>query len=242
MRQGMFKKAFRNIIRASEEGHRIDEAVLRLLDSVKHVDSLLDIGCADGSKTMAYAELAGVAAEAIKGVEGQEKYRMQAADKFEAFPLDIEKEKLPFEDESFGLVVCNQVLEHLKNIFLPLSEMDRVLKVKGYLLIGIPNLAALHNRFLLMFGRQPLCNFITGPHIRCFAHRDFLKFIETNNNFEVIKVSSALLYPFPYPLNDWLGRSLHGLSAYTFYLLLKKKHDPSTCGWDIRNVGDTLLV
>ncbi len=45
------------------------------------------------------------------------------------------------------------ILEHPKNIFLKLSEMDSVLKIGGHLIIRIPKLAALHNRFFSLFGR-----------------------------------------------------------------------------------------
>lgn len=122
----VIKNIFRKVIGADEEGRRVHEAVMRLLRSVPRASSLVDIGCADGAKAMAYAKLVGVAVDKVKGVEAQECYRVQAAEKFEVYPIDIEREKLPFGDEAFDLIVCNQVLEHLKNIFLPLSEMDKI--------------------------------------------------------------------------------------------------------------------
>ncbi len=237
----VINKIFKKVIGADGESQRLHEALLRLLRSAPNAGSLLDIGCADGAKTLAYAGVLGVAATKIKGVEAQERYRLQAAEKFEVYPADLEREKLPFEDESFDVVICNQVLEHLKNIFLPLSEMDRVLATGGRLVIGIPNLAALHNRFLLLFGRQPLCNTITGPHIRCFTHRAFIDFLATNPNLDLEGTAAATLYPFPVPLVDWLARFFPGLSASTFYLLRKKKHDPAACGWNLPGIGDTLL-
>jgi SAM-dependent methyltransferase len=178
----------------------------------------------------------------IKGVEGLECHRNKASEKFAVYRMDVEKEALPFPDESFDLIVCNQVLEHLKNIFLPLSEMDRVMKIGGHLLIGIPNLAALHNRLLLFLGRQPLCNAVTGPHIRCFTHRDFLKFLRTNTNFALIGISSAVLYPFPVPVGGWLGRAFPSLASFTFYLQRKTQHEPNQCAWNRSSIGDTLLT
>ena len=242
MHLSWLRNLVRKAMRSEEEGRRTHEAVVRLLRSVPKAGSLLDIGCAEGLKTMAYAGLLGLPPEKVKGVEPQERYRLKAAGKFEAYTVDIEKQPLPFTDESFDVIVCNQVLEHLKNIFLPLSEMDRVLRTGGYLLIGIPNLAALHNRFLLLFGRQPKCNDMRGPHIRCFTHRAFLDFLALNPNFELAGTGSATLYPFPFPLVDWLGRLLPGPAAYTFYLLRKKKHDAAACGWNLPAAGDTLLV
>jgi hypothetical protein len=119
--------------------------------------------------------------------------------------------------------------------------MDRTLKNGGCLIIGIPNLSGLYNRLLLLAGAQPLCSHITGPHVRAFAHRPFAKFLKSNSNFQLIKTDSATLYPLPYPLVDWLGGLFPGLAAFTFYLLRKKKHEPSACAWELESIGDTFL-
>ncbi len=112
--------------------------------------------------------------------------------------------------------------------------MDRVLGIGGYLIIGIPNLAALHNRFFILFGKQPMCNIIMGPHVRCFTHKGFLKFIKQNTNFKLQSISAATFYPFPYPVVQHCAKYFPGLSSYTFYLLKKIKHNPDNCGWCIK--------
>jgi len=241
MKKGIIRDIVRKALGADQEGRRVHEAVLRLLRRIGRAESLLDVGCAEGGKAPLYAEALSVPLGRVVGVEGNRAYCQLAAPKFRVECLDFEREKLPFADESFEVVVCNQVLEHLKNIFLPLAEMDRVVKTGGWLLIGIPNLAALHNRALLLAGRQPLCNNITGPHIRCFTHSAFTKFLRANPNFELAATESSTLYPFPYPFVDFLGRKLPGLAASTFYLLKKKKHVPAACGWNLSVIGDTLL-
>ncbi|PKM98696.1 MAG: hypothetical protein CVU79_02235 [Elusimicrobia bacterium HGW-Elusimicrobia-3] len=241
MKKGLLRDLLRKAVRADQEGLRVHEAVMRLLRRIGRADSLLDVGCAEGGKAPLYADALSIPPGGVTGVEGNKAHCLQASSKFKAECVDFEREKLPFADESFEVVVCNQVLEHLKNIFLPLAEMDRVVKTGGWLVIGIPNLAALHNRVLMLAGRQPLCNNITGPHIRCFTHSAFSDFLRTNHNFEIAAVESATLYPLPYPLVDLLGRNLHGLAASTFYLLKKKKHAPEGCGWNLSNIGDTLL-
>ena len=119
--------------------------------------------------------------------------------------------------------------------------MDRVVKAGGYLLIGVPNLAGLYNRALLLLGRQPLAVAIDGPHIRGFAHAAFLAFLKQNPNFEVVALDSANLYPLPYPLLELLGGHFAGLSTFTFYLLKKKAHDPAACGWKPGPAADTVF-
>jgi len=236
---GFFKRMTRRFIRSQEEGLRTHKAVLRLLDRVRPVSNLLDVGCSKGAKTVIYAQSLGIPLNFASGIEAQSRYSVDAAKKFKVCSLDIEKESFPFPDESFDLVICNQVLEHLKNIYRPLKEMDRVVKTGGWLIIGVPNLAGLYNRILLLFGRQPLSSAIDGPHVRSFAHRSFLEFLRRNPNFELAAVESANLYPLPYQLIDLLGGSFAGLSAFTFYLFKKKSHDPDACGWKAGPAEDT---
>lgn len=236
---GTTKAIVKKLLGMDREYDRITEAVLRLLRRVPAAAELLDAGCGDGQATMEYARALSVPAAGIHGVDTGGGYLRGAARTFDAREADLEKAPLPWGDQYFDIVICNQVLEHLKNIFSVLTEMDRTVKTGGYLLLGIPNLAGLHNRLLLLLGRQPVCNIITGPHLRCFAHRDFMDFLARNGNFELAATDSASLYPLPYPLVDWLGRVLPGFSAYTFYLLKKVRHSPADCGWNIKKVGDT---
>jgi len=47
--------------------------------------------------------------------------------------------RLPFKDETFDLVVCNDVIEHLDEQEELIREIYRVLKVGGYLYLTTPN-------------------------------------------------------------------------------------------------------
>lgn len=51
---------------------------------------------------------------------------------------DIEKESLPFEDNSVDEIACYEVLEHLENLIFAMNEMWRVLKPKGILKGWVP--------------------------------------------------------------------------------------------------------
>jgi len=236
-----FRQFYRFCIQAKYEGWRYHTAILNILQNIQKVDNMLDIGCGEGTKTIQYAKMLSAPLDGTYGIEINSNHVKLANDKLKVFNVNLECDAFPFQDQEIEVIICNQVLEHLKNIFLPLSEMDRVLRIGGHLIIGIPNLAALHNRFFIMFGKQPSCNIIMGPHIRCFTHKGFLEFIRQNTNFKLQSTSAATLYPFPYPIVEYCAKYFPGYSSYTFYLLKKVKHNPSNCGWILKSDVDTLF-
>ena len=93
---------------------------------------LLDIGAAQGEFVAAYRRLGFRAV----GVEPWDKARITAARLAEhlSIPLDIRKgraEDLPFDDESFDIVLATSVLEHVENLEASVSEVYRVLRPGG---------------------------------------------------------------------------------------------------------------
>src|SRR5690242_2873409 len=104
-----------------EEVHR---TILALLVQNSHGGDnrarLLDVGCWDGAATMEYARR--IEAEAY-GIEIFEEPARNARDRgVQVARLDLESESFPWGSDSFDLVIANQVLEHLKNVWLPISE------------------------------------------------------------------------------------------------------------------------
>ena len=51
--------------------------------------------------------------------------------------VNLEKEKIPFEDNFFDCVLCNDVLEHLDNIHVVFDELCRV--SSKWVIISLPN-------------------------------------------------------------------------------------------------------
>lgn len=69
--------------------------------------------------------------------------------------LNIEKEKFPYEDNFFDLVLFNEVIEHLpQSPVIPLREMYRVTKKGGFLMVTTPNIARSINRGKLLLGKN----------------------------------------------------------------------------------------
>ena len=234
------KRIYRYLVQAQYEGLRTHEAVLSLLSCISRAESLLDVGCGDGIKTMRYAKELSVCKDRVYGIEQQPHYVELAKNHLHVVQVDLERDRFPFKDEELDVIVCNQVLEHLKNIYLPLQEMARILKTGGHLLIGIPILAAIQNRLLLLLGCQPMCTAIRGPHVRGFTTKGFSEFLKLNPNFELVEIRGATLYPLPYPFVKYGAPYFPGLSSYVFYLLRKIGHNSVQQGWE-EPAADTLF-
>lgn len=52
---------------------------------------------------------------------------------------------LPFDDDSIDLIVCGQVLEHVRNPFRSVAEMKRVLRKNGYMFLIAPSSGPRHD-------------------------------------------------------------------------------------------------
>ncbi|MBR5040701.1 MAG: class I SAM-dependent methyltransferase [Clostridiales bacterium] len=92
-------------------------------------EKVLDLGCGYGSYTDYFRSIGG----SSTGVDGAKSMIDLAKEKYpeSSFEVvDISK-KLPFDDGSFDIVFCNQVLMDIENVEDVLSEVARVLKKGG---------------------------------------------------------------------------------------------------------------
>jgi SAM-dependent methyltransferase len=62
----------------------------------------------------------------------------------EAVQVACDTQHLPFQDASFDTVLCTQVLEHVPRPWIAASEMARVLKSGGVLILSCPQYWVLH--------------------------------------------------------------------------------------------------
>lgn len=89
--------------------------------------------------------------------------------------LDLNTHPLPYQDNSFDLVTCSEVLEHVENYRAVLREIHRVLKPGGLMVLTTPNVLNMKSRvrnlvygFANLFGPLPVKNqdrFHTSGHI-----------------------------------------------------------------------------
>lgn len=200
----------------------VQDTIARLAVGVR-ADRLLDVGCWDGSTTMRYAQACG--AKRVFGVEyfpgPAESARSRGIDVSE---LDLERGRLPHGSGTIDLVICNQVFEHLKNVFGVLGEIHRVLVVGGSFIVSMPNLASLHNRVLLALGAQPTSIRILGPHVRGFSYLHTKRFLTLNDLFEVTSERGCGFYPFSIGMGRWLARAFKSGAHTMVFHLTKTSH------------------
>lgn len=157
--------------------------------------SLLEIGAFTGWHTVAYRDQV-VNAQRTVIYDWQDCRTPRVRELTEFKKVDLETDAFPDADATYDIVVCNQVFEHLKNIYQPLSEIHRVLKPGGHLILSVPNMSALHNCALFILGRQPTTMTIMDAHVRGFALWSFGQFLELNGHFRIKETKGFGLHPF----------------------------------------------
>jgi len=85
---------------------------------------------------------------------GIDKYIIEKSFDFQLINQDVE-EKIDLPDCFADIIICAEIIEHIKNTDGFINEISRILKQDGDVIITTPNLASYFNRFLLLLGYQP---------------------------------------------------------------------------------------
>ena len=119
----------------------LDEVVIRALEPLLDEDHvILNIPSGDGDLSRQIEERGG---------------RVVSSDLFPEFsrykPAEVVKadmnDRLPFSDDSFDGLVCQEGIEHLENLPFFIAECRRVLRNGGHLVFTTPNYMDLSSRF-----------------------------------------------------------------------------------------------
>lgn len=114
----------------------LDQRVTMELLGNLHFDSILEIGCGTGKNTVFLAKIGSVvyAVDFSQGMIEKAKEKVQA-DNVHFSLMDI-TQRWEFGDQFFDLIVCNLVLEHIKDLAPVFGEAIRVLQPNGYFFIN----------------------------------------------------------------------------------------------------------
>lgn len=137
---------------------------------------------------------------------------------------------IPFESGSIDLVNTLEVVEHIVNAEFYLSEIHRVLKKEGYLLISTPNHAFYMSRWRSLKGDRLGSE---GVHLRFFTKEHFETILK-DSGFDIIKRNSVGHFPIinnePWRtilerkrIHHYIPEFLESLFAINFVWLCKKQ-------------------
>lgn len=185
--------------------------------------SLLDLGCDDGTWTRRLADSAG--AQDVRGVEVvQEQVEKAKANGIRVYAADLNRPLTEIPSETFDIVHANQVIEHVSNVDLFVSEVYRVLRKGGHAVISTENGSSWHNVFAAVMGwqifsstnvsslraglgnpfaiqrgSQPFTG--TWTHKTIFNYRGLIEMFEAHG-FRNVSIAGAGYFPLP----GFLGR------------------------------------
>lgn len=192
----------RKIFRKFDIG-REEIAIDLLKNELAEKRTLLDLGCGEGKlifKLMKnFDKLFGIdiSPKRIKKAKELAKRYSPDNEKIKFIIADIEK-GLPFPKDSFDVVTCVAVLEHLFDVYGVLSEINRVLRKRGILILEIPNIAYIKYRFQLLVGKLPVTSSPfnwkeigwDGGHLHYFTKKRIISALR-ESGFNVLRVSGS---------------------------------------------------
>ena len=147
-----------------EHSHQPPRRLAEFVRGLPEVGDALDLGCGDGRLG---AELR---ARRVVGADVSPVPLDRARSRLAEVVLVEPDEPLPFEDGSFDLVLCAEMLEHVRDVQLLLSEVRRVLRPGGTLAISTPAHSRLSALRLVATGWESEFDPLS-PHLRFFTKR-----------------------------------------------------------------------
>src|SRR5215211_8539599 len=156
------------------------EHLASFVRSLPQAERALDLGCGDGRLSAQVDAAALVAADVSEVALERARRRLPDAE-----PVRLRPDApLPLADNDFDLVLCAEMIEHVRDVQLLLSEIRRVLRPGGEAAIATPAHAP------VMRVPDPL-----SPHVRFFTRGSLRRLLEQHgfDVFELRRRSGTLL-------------------------------------------------
>ncbi len=196
--------------------------IKRYLQKSMPYKCVLDIGAGGGNDLMIARQVNGTAKLFAVEIDDKNITKLKSLGT-EVYVANIERDDIPFRNETMDVVIANRILEHNKEVFWIFHEITRVLPVGGKLILGVPNLASLYNRLLLLLGRQPSSTKTASAHIRGFTKHDVMHFLNEcfPGGYQLRGFGGSNFYPFPPILAKPLAK-LFPNASWSIFLMLEK--------------------
>jgi 2-polyprenyl-3-methyl-5-hydroxy-6-metoxy-1,4-benzoquinol methylase len=146
----------------------------------------------------------------------------------DAFPVEpwivkITSEILPFQSNFFDLTFSTDVIEHVNDDFRFVSELVRITKHGGTILIGTPNIQRPVNKLLNLFGKLHfprklgVDTYGDCVHLREYSKLDIINLVQRDKQLDNISI-----HPFWIGISTLVGHA-KTQNKYCHYLFVKAK-------------------
>jgi 2-polyprenyl-3-methyl-5-hydroxy-6-metoxy-1,4-benzoquinol methylase len=149
----------------------------KLLGQVDRAGRVLDVGCSTGYLSRRLVERGAT----VVGIELDERAAVQARQWCEdVLTGDVETMELPFEPASFDVVMCADLIEHLRDPCAFLERVRPLIKAGGRLVLTTPNVANWTIRLALLFGsfRYTQRGILDRTHTHLFTRKTLIECLE----------------------------------------------------------------
>ena len=132
--------------------------------------------------------------------------------------FNAEKDRFPYEDGYFSTVLCCELIEHLfEDPMFLMSEINRILRVGGHVVLTTPNIVSLRAIAGVLQGYQPglfpsyirprADGEVDARHNREYTPREISDLL-VNSGFEVTLLDTGPFLDGPRPDLGWVGHLL----------------------------------
>ncbi len=155
------------------------KAVMKFLDEKDKTgkNKVLDIGCGSSRIIQDLPNAVALEYNFIK---------LRYLKRTNKFLVNADINHLPLKNESFDTVICSQVIEHIKHNDETFTELSRVLKRNGKLIIGTPDYDTMSWRFWEWIYRKVLSKAYADEHITHYSQKR-LRHVLGKHGFRVIQ-------------------------------------------------------
>lgn len=147
---------------------------------------------------------------------------------------DLSITPLPFEDNSFDMVIANHVLEHIPNWFNCFAELARIVRPGGLIEIWIPTMGTdasfVYRDHINYMGLGSFCGVSNlprqGTNIEGNKHKNIADLVLVEKNVQFIKEWWVLLAPDV--LKQWMAAHLRNVVSEEGFKFIKRERADGT--------------
>jgi len=181
------------------------QLIEREINGLKKNQSFLEVGCAQGY----YLSKALKKTKKVLGIDVVPSF-VELAKRTGAKVRVASAEKLPYKANTFDMVLCTEVLEHVPDWKKAVKEIERVLKPRGKAIVTIPLEKSLFWSFFS----------VIFPPLKTRGHLNLLKSSDVENAFKIKLRKSFFIQSMSRHFNLLLPQK-EFISMYCFFVFEK---------------------